>query len=239
MTKSMFKTIFFTAFSVTLGVQAWAQPYGEAFDGGWPDGRAYLESGINTAIEDARIYDNFEYNGTHLVVSWVFGRFLIDKPAASQLYYEFRQNVGPGNGGDLLVSGTVPATMFDTGVIGIGGLKVWLIYGEIPRLDLGHGEYWFSVTPVGDGTGNYYLPTTDGHSGQGQPLGDGNTFYDSKTFGADFDPTTDWLGDDTWDFSMGFGNNEIPEPATLFAMLGGLGLTALLKRRRRTRRLRR
>jgi hypothetical protein len=214
---------------MTLNAHASAQPYGEAFDGGWPDGRAYLESGINTAIDDARIYDNFEYQG---VASWVFGRFLIDKPAASLLYYEFRQNVGPGDGGDLLVSGTVPATMFDTGVISLG-LKVWLIYGDIPRLTFEPGDYWLSVTPVGDGTGNYYLPTTDGHSGEGGPLGDGNTFYDSKTFGADFDPTTDWLGDDTWDFSMGFGNNEIPEPATLFAMLGGLGLTALLKRRRR------
>jgi hypothetical protein len=214
---------------MTLNAHASAQPYGEAFDGGWPDGRAYLESGINTAIDDARIYDNFEYQG---VASWVFGRFLIDKPAASLLYYEFRQNVGPGDGGDLLVSGTVPATMFDTGVISLG-LKVWLIYGDIPRLTFEPGDYWLSVTPVGDGTGNYYLPTTDGHSGEGGPLGDGNTFYDSKTFGADFDPTTDWLGDDTWDFSMGFGNNEIPEPATLFAMLGGLGLTAVLKRRRR------
>jgi hypothetical protein len=214
---------------MTLNAHASAQPYGEAFDGGWPDGRAYLESGINTAIEDARIYDNFQFQG---VVSWVFGHFLIDKPAASHVYYEFRQNVGPGDGGDLLVSGTVPATMFDTGVISLG-LKVWLIYGDIPRLTFEPGDYWLSVTPVGDGTGNYYLPTTDGHSGEGGPLGDGNTFYDSKTFGADFDPTTDWLGDDTWDFSMGFGNNEIPEPATLFAMLGGLGLTALLKRRRR------
>jgi hypothetical protein len=214
---------------MTLNAHASAQPYGEAFDGGWPDGRAYLESGINTAVEDARIYDNFQYQG---VVSWVFGRFLIDKPAASLLYYEFRQNVGPGDGGDLLVSGTVPATMFDTGVISLG-LKVWLIYGDIPRLTFEPGDYWLSVTPVGDGTGNYYLPTTDGHSGEGGPLGDGNTFYDSKTFGADFDPTTDWLGDDTWDFSMGFGNNEIPEPVTLFAMLGGLGLTAVLKRRRR------
>ncbi|HET6644854.1 MAG TPA: PEP-CTERM sorting domain-containing protein, partial [Fimbriimonadales bacterium] len=109
----------------------------------------------------------------------------------------------------------------------------WKIYGDVPRFTLPNGDYWLSVTPVGDGTGNYYLPTTSGEFGIGEPLGDGNTFYDSKTFGADFDPTTDWLGDDTWDFSMGFGNNEIPEPATLFAMLGGLGLTALLKRRRR------
>lgn len=232
MTQSTLAIVLIAAGSMTLGVQATAQPFGEQFYGGFMDGRAYLESGINTAIEDARIYDNFRPTASHVVVSWVFGHFLIDKPAASNLYYEFRQNVGPGDEGDLIVSGTVPATMFDTGGVGFG-MTEWLIYGDIPRIDLEDGDYWFSVTPVGDGTGNYYLPTTSGEFGIGEPLGDGNTFYDSKTFGADFDPTTDWLGDDTWDFSMGFGNNEIPEPATIIAMLGGLGLTAVLKRRRR------
>jgi hypothetical protein len=210
---------------MTLAVQARAQPWGEVFHGGSPDGRAYLESGINTAVEDARIYDNFQYQG---VVSWVFGNFAIDKPAVSQLYYEFRQNVGPGDGGDLIASGTVTASVLKL------GFKDWKIYGDIPKLTLTLGEYWFTVTPVGDPDRHYYLPTTSGHNGIGEPLGDGNTFYDSKTFGADFDPTTDWLGDDTWDFSMGFGNNEgSPEPATFIAILGGLGLTALLRRRRR------
>ncbi|MGI8923203.1 MAG: PEP-CTERM sorting domain-containing protein [Fimbriimonadales bacterium] len=226
MRKSALTTILFMAVLMALSVHAAAQPYGELFYGGNMDNRAFLESGRNTAIEDARIYDNFEIPGGHYVIEWVFGNFLIDKPVASQLYYEFRQNVGPGNGGDLIASGTEPAAMLEI------GFNHWKIYADIARLSLEPGHYWFSVTPVGDGTGHYYLPTTDGDGGTGQPLGDGNTYYDSDTFGAEFDPTTVWLGKDTWDFSMGFGNNLIPEPATIAAMLGGLGVIAWRKRRR-------
>ncbi|MGI8923146.1 MAG: hypothetical protein ACR2HJ_03740 [Fimbriimonadales bacterium] len=149
-----------TIILVALSVHAAAQPYGEQFYGGDLDFRAFLESGRNTAIEDARIYDNFETAG--VVIEWVFANLLLEEDqAATQLFYEFRQNVGPGNGGDLVASGTVAAITFETGNIGFG-MNEWQMYGDIPRLSLEHGHYWFSVTPVGNVAGHYYQPTTTG-----------------------------------------------------------------------------
>jgi len=201
------------------------------FYGGDFDGRGFLESGKNTAIGDARVYDNMQNDAPGLTVDWVFGNFLVDGPLPTEVYYEFRQKMGPGNGGELLASGTGAATVEITGRGGFG-LTEWNVRGQIPRIDLDPGHYWFTVAPMGDGTGHYYLSTTSGDDGMGSPLGDGNSFYDSETFGANFDPTSDWLGKGTWDFSLGFGNNVIPEPATLLATLAGLGLLALRMRRR-------
>ena len=200
-----------------------------AFYGGDFDFRGFLESGKHTAIEDARVYDNVDNDV--LYVDWVFGNFLIDGPLPTQLYYEFRQGVEPGSGGELMQSGTVAATTEQT-FRGAFGMLEWQVFGLIPRIELAPERYWFTVAPVGEGSGHYYLSTTSGRNGTGSPLGDGNSFYDSETFGANFDPTGDWLGKGTWDFSLGFGNNEIPEPATFFATLAALALLALRNRRR-------
>ncbi|MGI8924078.1 MAG: PEP-CTERM sorting domain-containing protein [Fimbriimonadales bacterium] len=199
--------------------------------GGDFDGRGFLESGKNTAIEDARVYDNFLVTGTGFDVDWLFGNFLVDGPLPTQLYYEFRQNVGPGNGGELLYSGTVASTTVLTGRGGFGLLE-WEVRGDITHIDLKPGHHWLAVAPVGDGTGHFYLSTTSGANSIGSPIGDGNSFYDSESLGATFDPTSKWLGKGTWDFSLGFGNDNIPEPATLLATLAGLGLLAYRKRRR-------
>ena len=199
-----------------------------AFYGGSLDGRGFLESGKNTAIEDARVYDNVDNDV--LYVDWVFGNFLVDGPLPTQLYYEFRQGIEPGNGGVLLQSGTVAATTERT-FRGAFGMLEWTVFGEIPRIELALERYWFTVSPVGEGSGHYFLSTTSGMDGIGSPIGDGNSFYDSETFGANFDPTENWLGKGTWDFSLGFGNNVIPEPATLLATLGGLALLAFRKTR--------
>jgi len=201
------------------------------FYGGDFDGRGFLESGKSTAIEDARVYDNFQNDVHEAEIDWVFGNFLVDGPLPTQLYYEFRQGVEPGNGGELLHSGTVAATAVETLRGGFGMLE-WHVRGDVPRIELAQGHTWFMAAPVGNGTGHYYLSTTSGRSGVGSPLGDGNSYYDSETFGANFDPTSDWLGKGTWDFSVGFGNDLIPEPATLLATLAGLGLLAFRKRRR-------
>ncbi|MGI8923264.1 MAG: hypothetical protein ACR2HJ_04365 [Fimbriimonadales bacterium] len=81
------------------------------FYGGDFDGRGFLESARNTAIEDARVYDNFLNDIPGLEIDWVFGNFLVDGPLPTEVYYEIRQNMGPGNGGELLASGTGAATV--------------------------------------------------------------------------------------------------------------------------------
>jgi hypothetical protein len=196
------------------------------YTGQWQGG-PYLESGINTLIEDARIYENFE-NRSLLAIDSVFGSYLFDGEAPEQLFYEFRQGVSAGNGGTIVASGTVSANAVKTGRFGFGMIE-WELQAEISRLTIGIGHYWFAVTPVGTGAGHYYSTTTDGTNGIGQPLHDGNSFYDSTSLGANFDSTTEWLGPGIWDFSQGFDNHVIPEPTTI---AGGLiGITMILLRR--------
>ncbi|MGI8924003.1 MAG: PEP-CTERM sorting domain-containing protein [Fimbriimonadales bacterium] len=216
-------------FSISLVLACSTQDvFGFWFYGGDWDFRSFLESGRNSTLEDARIYENFELSGP-LQVTVVLGNFALDGGLPTELYYEFRQNVAPGSGGDLLASGTVGAAAEMTGRSGFGFTE-WSVSGNIPMLQLTPGQHWFTVTPVGNGAGHFYLTTTDGHNGVGSPLGDGNSYYDSDTLGADFDPTSDWLGKGLWDFSQGIDN--IPEPATFLATLAGLGLLVFRKRRR-------
>ena len=191
-----------------------------------------LEVGIETGIANARIYDNVRFGGS-MAVDFVFGNYLVDGPTPTQIYFEFRQDVSEGNGGTVIASGTLPiALAAPTGNIGFG-LPEWHFSAEIPRVILSANTmYWLSVSPSQSQSGHYYLSTTEGQNGIGGPLGDGNSFYDSTSLGANFDPTTEFLGAGTWDFSQGFGNHVIPEPAS-FATLGlGIGLLFCRGRKR-------
>ncbi|MGI8924513.1 MAG: hypothetical protein ACR2HJ_10840 [Fimbriimonadales bacterium] len=195
-----------------------ALPHNELWYGGDFDGRGFLESGKNTAIEDARVYDNFFVEGPGYDIQYLFGNFLVAGPLPTQLYYEFRRNMGPGDGGKLLHSGTVAATNTATGRSG-WGMTEWRVSGDMPEIELEQGHYWLTVAPVGNGTGNFYLSTTSGANSIGFPIGDGNSFYDQRSVSLrhsplpggytepNFDPTSEWLGIEKWDFSQGFGNN--------------------------------
>ena len=220
----------FTALLLIAAAGANAQIwYGGDYEGG-----PALESGINTSIGDARVYDNYSEPLAGTTVDSVFGNFLVDGEIPNQIYYEFRENVSPGNGGQLLSFGTVDSTAAKTGRSGMQ-LAEWAFIAEIPRLQLEPGTYWMTIAPVGNGAGHYYLSTTSGFNGIGAPLGDGNSYYDSISLAASFDPTTVWLGAGIWDFSMGFSNHVIPEPTTSIGILTGISL--LLVRRGAKRKL--
>ena len=200
------------------------------FYGGDADGANGLASERNTLIPDAMVYDDFE-----VVVGWtvtgVFGNFLADF-TAQQAYYEIRSGVSVGNGGSLIASGTINVTQADTG-LGYFGLDLYKIGGEIDPLSLAPGTYWFGMAPIDNGGGRAYIATTSGANGVGSPLNNGNSFFNSSYFGANFDLASNQVGQGYDDFSYGLEGTVVPEPGSMMALgMGALGILPFLRRRK-------
>jgi hypothetical protein len=103
---------------------------------------------------------------------------------------------------------------------------------------LAPGTYWMGISIVGNGTGQAFVATTSGASGVNSNI-DGNAFFNSTNFSADFAPSTDESSTET-DFSYGIGGtdadiNTVPEPSTMALLATGLvGMAGTgVKRRRR------
>lgn len=110
--------------------------------------------------------------------------------------WSIRSGMSAGNGGTIVASGSnSPVTVTPTGGSGFG-LSEYRVTVSGLNIGLAPGTYWLNVTPV-SATPASYDGTTSGANAVGQPPGnDGNSFWDSSTFSANFSPQSD-------DFSMG------------------------------------
>lgn len=165
------------------------------------DGANALINTHHSAVEDARVYDDFIVPvGQTWSVSALFSNDAADfAPVAYD--WEIRQGVSAGDGGTLLFSASgASGTSTPTGrqVVGISEFHF-----EVPvSFDLGPGTYWLMVRPVGQGVGFSYASSTSGANGVGSPQGnDGDSFFSATSFGANFTPIGRLLS--STDFSMG------------------------------------
>jgi PEP-CTERM motif len=152
-------------------------------------------------------------------------------PTITGADFSIRQGVSSGNGGTVVASGSgLPVTVTPTGRNLIGQPEsTFLISGLHIHLD--PGTYFLNVTPVSVDFPQTFETTTSGLNAVGMPPGnDGNSFWNSPSFGQNFSPTTAGLGSGTWDFSEGVVGTvtpppTVPEPSSLALLsLGGLGL---------------
>ncbi|HVT14462.1 MAG TPA: PEP-CTERM sorting domain-containing protein [Fimbriimonadaceae bacterium] len=210
-----------------MAVAASADPV--LFYGGDFDSRDGGYSGQNGSVADSRIYDDFTLSSASNITG-IFANFLDSMSIApTTAYYEFRSGVSAGNGGTLIASGTMNVTGTPTGRSGFG-LNEIDYAGSITPVMLSAGTYWVTMAPISAGTGSEYMSTTSGANGVGGPLANGNSFWDSPTFGLSFANTSDVFGAGTWDMSIGVTGTPVPEPASMAVL--GLGALALIRRRR-------
>jgi len=191
------------------------------------DGVNGLSNEINSSISQSNVYDNFNVTGNWTITS-LFSNNLMNFTASTAVW-EIRTGVSAGNGGTLVASGTSAATQTATGLSGFG-YEVYKIEVSGLNINLGPGTYWLTVAPEDAGGGRSFIATTSGANAIGTPAGnDGNAFFNSTFFGANFAPTQNYISGSS-DFSMGV-NGSVPEPATL-ALLG-LGIAGMAYHRRR------
>jgi hypothetical protein len=203
-----------------IGLAAASQASPVIFYGGDFDGVSDLSAQVGDI--DSRVYDNFTLAST-TTLDGVFGNFTdASSGNSSSVYWEIRSGITAGNGGTLLFSGTDSGTRTAVG-------DLFNYSASITPINLAAGDYFLSVS-VSNADGQTWVKTTSGLNGVGGPLNDGNSFWDSSTFGQVFEPTSSFFGTSK-DFSMGLTGSAVPEPAS-FAVLG-LGAVALIRRRRK------
>lgn len=187
--------------------------YGVIFYGGDGDENGGVACERNTLIGDAQTYDDFDILQP-TEVEGVWGNFLLAGFVPARAYYEVRQGVSKGNGGQLLASGVVPVDAMYTGRIHFGILE-YHVRGRLSSpLLLAPGKYWVCLAPIGTGVGRSFVRFTTGRdnppSGDpnppptGQPLNNGNSFFDSRFFNKNFERIEDVVGG-RYDFSYGVG----------------------------------
>jgi hypothetical protein len=183
---------------------------------------------------DSRIYEDFNVTGAGWNVTGAFMNILwADNPANVQtMEWEIRSGVTLGSGGTLVASGSSAVTMVANGMDGFGFTGYNASISGL-NVNLGAGTYWFGGKFNGAGTNNsIYVVTTSGAGAVGTPAGNnGNSFWDSTTFGQSWAGTDALFGPGSWDVSMGVQGSVVPEPATMAAL--GLGVAALIRRRRK------
>lgn len=219
MTISMFRSASLVAFALA----AMAASAQTGFYGGDIDGASVLVA-QRTFGYTTMVFDDFTLGqATH--VQSVFGNFLING-TISGLLYEIRTGVSAGNGGTLVSSGLLTATIVDASPDAFG-LNLVTISGSPTGLDLAAGTYYLGLSAVVGNSGLAYLATTSGANGTGGPLNNGNSFY-TTTYGDDFAPAIDYTGGAD-DFSVGVrGVAAVPAPVAGFSFALGF-----LRRRRK------
>jgi len=219
------------------------------FYGGDPDGRNGLVSGSNlVSAGAATTYDDFNLSGASNITG-VFGDWYVSPNQTAPITtaaYDIRTGITDDgtnvtNTGTSVASGTVAVTETSTGLTGFGYNIMRITSGTI-NVNLAAGTYWLGIAPVGDGTNSIFVSTANGtvgigsQAGIGSPLANGNSYFDSISV---YSGSPGWyrtdnsvaLGAGTWDFSYGVTGSPVPEPASMAAL--GLGVVALIRRRRR------
>ena len=228
------------ALTLATTTQAKAQLW---YNGTWNGSQSVVPSERDLWVADSRIFDDFLVGGSGWNVSSIFGDFISDLNP-TQAYWELRSGVSAGNGGSLLFSGTsnISWTLLGAGLWGINEYRA-TISGL--NLNLLPGTYWLSIAPIDLSYGRAYITTTSGAGGVNSLI-DGNSYWDSQTFGKNFQSVSSVYGRNV-DFAYGVGGQATaasiveqsvivnPEPGTLILLgtgLGLVGLGAFIRRRR-------
>ena len=234
--------LFVTAALVLLNTTAIAQaPPGSLwYNGDWNEVNALAnerDDGLGFG-QYAHVYDDFNVTAP---LGWnvtaVFSDNLITMyTVITGADWEIRTGISEGNGGTLIASGTTNSPLVTpTGrglelteyMVEVPGLNVFL-----PMLPSGQ-HYWLNVTPVGNGFGRFFNSDTSGTHCVGTPCGNnGNAFFDSNFFGANYQSTAEQ--GQPGDFSMGVIGTVVPEPPPWAMMaLGAVVLLGVQQLRRR------
>lgn len=194
------------------------------FYGGDPDLVNGLSAEFNTNVGDAYTFDDFDHPGGTVVS--IFGNYFADyTPVGYE--YEIRQGMSTGNGGTLVASGSTDgAFTWAPNGFDAFGFRGFRMDADIADVNLPAGTYHIALSPRGQGSGRSFVQTTSGANSIGSPIGNGNAFFHSSTFGVNYGNVRDQLGFDA-DFSYGV---VVPAPASL-ALLGLGGLAAARRRR--------
>jgi hypothetical protein len=212
---------------VAVSGASYAQWYNGDFDG---------RNGGNISNNpgfQSNIYDDFNVGGPGWMVTGVFGNVLTQQGGDfTALNWEIRSGVSVGSGGTLVASGTGAPTNTLTGGSGFGYTEYKVRVTGL-NVNLAPGTYWLGLGVVSaSGVNNQFMSTTSGANAIGTPPGNnGNSFWNSSSFGFNWVDVQTVLGAGTWDFSMGVEANPVPEPASLIAL--GTGIAAIVARRRR------
>lgn len=207
---------------VTIGtiVMSWC-PAVMLFYGGDSYGGGGIRNGVNTEA-DGKVYDDFDVrDSAGWLVRQTWSNNLLANATIHSAEVEIRQNVSRGNGGVLVFAGRFAATAFETGREAFGLREFTVLVADL-KVALTPGKYWLNVAPVGNGPEtDSFLSYTRGLNAVGAPIGNGNSFFDSRFFGYVFESTENVVGG-ARDFSMGVAGEVVPEPASGSVLLGAL-----------------
>ena len=214
--------------AIAISVQAQTEFYG-----GDPDGRASVASQVNgSSFKDVRVYDDFTLTAA-TTFDGVYGNFQdLGTVRGSSLSWEIRSGVSAGIGGSVVVAATSSSATAALSALQLYGTnKSYLYNAAVSQITLGPGTYFLSVA-VDGGDGNIFLEESSGTNGLGGPLNNGNSFINSPLHSINFANTTSLTGQQTSDFSMGLHSvpAPVPEPASIAAI--GLGVFAMIRRRK-------
>ena len=155
--------------------------------------------------------------------------------------WSIRQGITAGNGGTLIASGTAGPGSFQIIFHNAGdfGYTEYSVVAQNLNILLTSGTYFLNVTPIGNGFGRSFDSDTSGAGCIGTPCGNnGNAFFDSNFFGANYQPTS--MQGQPGDFSMGVicgGEFCVPEPPPWAIMATGavvlIGVQQLRRRRKK------
>ena len=192
------------------------------------DGVNGLANETDDPVTQANVYDDFVLlEKSEITQIYTNNLSNLD---TNQAYWEIRKDVSANNAGTLVAGGFVStATVTLTGRNGFG-FDEYTYTVDTPGVVLdAFTLYWITVSPYAPAQqGRSFQSTTSGLNAFGGPIGDGNAYFNSSFFGANYESTPN-VGNGH-DFSFGVNGQAVPEPAS-FALIG-LGALALKKRRK-------
>ena len=182
----------------------------------------------------AHVFDDFKVTdspGWHLT-SLYSNNIMNYSTSTTAVEWSIHQGITEGNPGTTVASGT--STDFAITVHHVDEFTEYTVRVLGLNINLAPGTYFLNVTPIGSGNGRSFTSDTSGAGCIGNPCGNnGNAFFDSNFFGANYQPTGSQ--GQPGDFSMGVQSfSEVPEPPPWAMMaMGAVVLIGVQQLRRR------